>query len=48
MCYNLSTKKIGKETQKQIKVKIDPAFTFTAHYYLSWFTNPLLPVLIKF
>lgn len=45
MCYNVSTKKISKETEKQFKAKIDPAITLPSHYYISGFTNSLLPVL---
>lgn len=45
MCYNVSTKKISKETEKQFKAKIDPAITLPAHYYLSGFTHPLVPVI---
>jgi hypothetical protein len=45
MCYNVSTKKISKETEKQFKVKIDPAVILPTHYYLSGFTHPLLPLI---
>ena len=45
MCYNVSTKKISKETEKQFKVKIDPAITLPTNYYLSGFTQPLVPII---
>ena len=45
MCYNVSTKKLSKETEKQFKAKIDPSIKLPSHYYLSGFTNPLLPVI---
>ncbi len=45
MCYNVSTKKISKETEKQFKAKIDPAITLPTNYYLSGFTQPLVPII---
>ena len=45
MCYNVSTKKVSKETEKQFKAKIDPSMTVPAHYYVSGFTQPLVPVI---
>jgi putative SOS response-associated peptidase YedK len=45
MCYNVSAKKISKETEKQFKVKIDPAVTVPSNYYVSGFTQPLLPII---
>ena len=45
MCYNVSTKKISKETEKQFKAKIDPAVTVPFKYYVSGFTQPLVPVI---
>lgn len=45
MCYNVSTKKISKETEKQFKSKIDTSSVLPSHYYLSGFTHPLVPVI---
>jgi putative SOS response-associated peptidase YedK len=45
MCYNVSTKKISKETEKQFKSKIDPTIELPSKYYLSGFTQPLVPVI---
>ncbi len=45
MCYNVSTKKISKETEKQFKSKIDTSIILPSHYYLSGFTHPLVPVI---
>ena len=45
MCYNVSTKKVSKETEKQFKAKIDPSMTVPVHYYVSGFTQPLVPVI---
>ena len=45
MCYNVSTKKISKETEKQFKSKIDKSIVLPSHYYLSGFTHPLVPVI---
>ena len=45
MCYNVSTKKISKETEKQFKAKIDPVITLPTNYYLSGFTQPLVPII---
>jgi putative SOS response-associated peptidase YedK len=45
MCYNVSTKKVSKETEKQFKAKIDPAVTVPSNYYVSGFTQPLVPVI---
>ena len=45
MCYNVSTKKISKEIEKQFKAKKDSAVTLPSNYYLSGFTNPLVPII---
>lgn len=45
MCYNVSTKKLSKETEKQFKSKIDTSIILPSHYYLSGFTHPLVPVI---
>jgi putative SOS response-associated peptidase YedK len=45
MCYNLSSKNVNAETEKQFKAKIDPTVTLPSHYYLSGFTHPLVPVI---
>jgi putative SOS response-associated peptidase YedK len=45
MCYNVSTKKISIETEKQFKAKIDSAITLPTNYYLSGFTQPLVPII---
>ena len=45
MCYNVSTKKVGKLTEKQFKAKIDSAITLPTNYYLSGFTQPLVPII---
>lgn len=45
MCYNVSTKKVGKLTEKQFKAKIDTAITLPTNYYLSGFTQPLVPII---
>jgi putative SOS response-associated peptidase YedK len=45
MCYNVSTKKVGKLSEKQFKAKSDPAILPGGSYYLSGFSNPLVPVI---
>lgn len=45
MCYNVSTKKISKETEKQFKSKIDTSIILPSNYYLSGFTHPLVPII---
>lgn len=45
MCYSISTKKVGKETEKQFKSKIDSSIVMPSHYHLSGFNQPLVPVI---
>jgi putative SOS response-associated peptidase YedK len=45
MCYNVSTKKVGKLSEKQFKAKFDPAILPGGSYYLSGFSHPLVPVI---
>jgi putative SOS response-associated peptidase YedK len=42
MCYNVSTKKVGKLTEKQFQAKFDPAILPDGSYYLSGFSHPLV------
>ena len=45
MCYNVSTKKVGKLSEKQFKAKFDPAILPGGNYYLSGFSHPLVLVI---
>ncbi len=45
MCCNVSTKKVGKLSEKQFKAKFDPAILPGVAYYLSGFSHPLVPVI---
>lgn len=45
MCYNVSTKKVSKETEKQFKAKIEPEIPLTTNYYVSGFTQTLVPII---